>query len=188
MRPGVRIGVDVGSVRVGVATCDPAGLIATPVETVRRGRGDLDRLAALVAERDAVEVVVGLPTTLAGRHGPAAEAAEEFARRLADHLADHLADRLADRPAARDVPVRLVDERLSTVGAQRGLRESGVDTRKGRSVVDQAAAVIILQTALDAERHSGTAPGRLVGGAPPPERRTGYEGAGEHDRHEQDGE
>ena len=179
MRPGVRIGVDVGSVRVGVATCDPAGLIATPVETVRRGRGDLDRLAALVAERGAVEVVVGLPTTLAGRHGPAAEAAEEFARRLAE--------RLADRPAARDVPVRLVDERLSTVGAQRGLRDSGVDTRKGRSVVDQAAAVIILQTALDAERHSGTAPGRLVGGAQPPDRRPGHEGAGRHDRHERDG-
>jgi putative Holliday junction resolvase len=167
VRPGVRIGVDVGSVRVGVATCDPAGLIATPVETVRRGRGDLDRLAALVAERAAVEVVVGLPTTLAGRHGPAAEAAEEFARRLAALL------------AARDVPVRLVDERLSTVGAQRGLRDSGVDTRKGRSVVDQAAAVIILQTALDTERQSGTAPGRLVGGSPPPDRPRD-EGAGRH--------
>jgi putative Holliday junction resolvase len=170
VRPGVRIGVDVGSVRVGVATCDPAGLIATPVETVRRGRGDLDRLADLVAERAAVEVVVGLPTTLAGRHGPAAEAAEEFARRLADRL------------AARDVPVRLVDERLSTVGAQRDLRDSGVDTRRGRSVVDQAAAVIILQTALDAERHSGTAPGRLVGGTPPPDRRPRDEGTGRHDR------
>ena len=166
MRPGVRIGVDVGSVRVGVATCDPAGLIATPVETVRRGRGDLDRLAVLVAEREAVEVVVGLPTTLGGRHGPAAEAAEEFARRLADRL------------AVRDVPVRLVDERLSTVGAQRGLRESGVDTRRGRSVVDQAAAVIILQTALDAERQSGTAPGRLVGGTPPDRPRD--EEAGRH--------
>jgi putative Holliday junction resolvase len=169
VRPGVRIGVDVGSVRVGVATCDPAGLIATPVETVRRGRGDLDRLAALVAERAAVEVVVGLPTTLAGRHGPAAEAAEEFARRLAALL------------AAQDVPVRLVDERLSTVDAQRGLRDSGVDTRRGRSVVDQAAAVIILQTALDTERQSGTAPGRLVGGAPPPDRPRD-EGAGGHER------
>jgi putative Holliday junction resolvase len=167
VRPGVRIGVDVGSVRVGVATCDPAGLIATPVETVRRGRGDLDRLAALVAERAPVEVVVGLPTTLAGRHGPAAEAAEEFARRLAALL------------AARDVPVRLVDERLSTVDAQRGLRDSGVDTRRGRSVVDQAAAVIILQTALDTERQSGTAPGRLVGGSPPPDRPRD-EGAGRH--------
>jgi putative Holliday junction resolvase len=170
VRPGVRIGVDVGSVRVGVATCDPAGLIATPVETVRRGRGDLDRLADLVAEREAVEVVVGLPTTLAGRHGPAAEAAEEFAGRLAARLVD------------RNVPVRLVDERLSTVGAQRDLRDSGVDTRRGRSVVDQAAAVIILQTALDTERHSGSAPGRLVGGTPPPDRRPRDEGAGRHDR------
>lgn len=189
MRPGVRIGVDVGSVRVGVATCDPAGLIATPVETVRRGRGDLDRLVALVAEREAVEVVVGLPTTLAGRHGPAAEAAEEFARRLADRLADRPADPPVPGQDARDVPVRLVDERLSTVGAQRGLRESGVDTRRGRSVVDQAAAVIILQTALDAERHSGTAPGRLVGGTAPPDRRPRDDGAGRHERHEQpDGE
>jgi putative holliday junction resolvase len=183
VRPGVRIGVDVGSVRVGVATCDPAGLIATPVETVRRGRGDLDRLAALVAERAAVEVVVGLPTTLAGRHGPAAEAAEEFARRLAARLAAQPraqpADVTADVTAARDVPVRLVDERLSTVDAQRGLRDSGVDTRRGRSVVDQAAAVIILQTALDTERQSGTAPGRLVGGSPPPDRPRD-EGAGRH--------
>jgi putative Holliday junction resolvase len=179
VRPGVRIGVDVGSVRVGVATCDPAGLIATPVETVRRGRGDLDRLAALVAERAAVEVVVGLPTTLAGRHGPAAEAAEEFARRLAARLAAPPTAQPADAPAARDVPVRLVDERLSTVDAQRGLRDSGVDTRRGRSVVDQAAAVIILQTALDTERQSGTAPGRLVGGSPPPDRPRD-EGAGRH--------
>jgi hypothetical protein len=85
----------------------------------------------------------------------------------------------ADAPAARDVPVRLVDERLSTVDAQRGLRDSGVDTRRGRSVVDQAAAVIILQTALDTERQSGTAPGRLVGGSPPPDRPRD-EGAGRH--------
>ena len=168
MRPGVRLGVDVGSVRVGVATCDPAGMIATPLETVRRGRGDLDRLAALVAEREAVEVVVGLPTTMAGRHGPAAEAAEAFATALAGRLADPPGDP-PDRPGpGGSVPVRLVDERLSTVGAQRDLRASGVDTRKGRSVVDQAAAVIILQTALDTERASGTAPGRLVG-APAPD-------------------
>ena len=147
VRTGVRLGVDVGSVRVGVATCDPAGLIATPVETLRRGRGDLDALAGLVAERAAVEVLVGLPTSLNGRPGPAAEAAEAYAGALADRLA---------------VPVRLVDERFSTVSAQRGLQASGVDTRRGRSVIDQAAAVIILQDALDAERASGVAPGRLV--------------------------
>lgn len=162
MRTGVRLGVDVGSVRVGVATCDPAGLIATPLETVRRGRGDLDRLADLVAERAAVEVVVGLPTTLAGRHGAAADAAEAFASALAARLAG-----VDQAGSGGSVPVRLVDERLSTVGAQRDLRASGVDTRKGRSVVDQAAAVIILQSALDTERASGTAPGRLVG-APAP--------------------
>ena len=148
MRPGVRLGVDVGSVRVGVASCDPAGLIATPVETLRRGQGDVDALARLVADREAVEVVVGLPTSLSGRAGPAAEAVTAYAGTLAARLS---------------VPVRLVDERFSTVGAQRGLRASGVDTRKGRSVIDQAAAVIILQGALDAERTSGTAPGRLVG-------------------------
>ena len=147
----MRVGVDVGSVRVGVATCDPAGLIATPVETLRRGRGDLDALSRLVTEREAIEVVVGLPTTLAGQHGAAAEAAEAYAETVAGRVA---------------VPVRLVDERLSTVGAQRGLRASGVDTRRGRSVIDQAAAVIILQAALDAERRSGTAPGRLVGRPP----------------------
>ena len=147
MRPGVRIGVDVGSVRVGVAACDPAGLIATPVSTLRRGKGDLDALAALVAEREAVEVLVGLPTSLSGRAGPAAAAAEAYAGALAARV---------------PVPVRLVDERFSTVGAQRDLRASGVDTRRGRSVIDQAAAVIILQGALDAERSSGLAPGRLV--------------------------
>jgi putative Holliday junction resolvase len=147
MRPGVRVGVDVGSVRVGVAACDPAGLIATPVSTLSRGKGDLDALAALVAEREAVEVLVGLPTSLSGRAGPAAAAAEAYAGALAARV---------------QVPVRLVDERFSTVGAQRDLRASGVDTRRGRSVIDQAAAVIILQGALDAERSSGLAPGRLV--------------------------
>jgi putative Holliday junction resolvase len=143
----VRVGVDVGSVRVGVAACDPDGLIATPVETLRRGQGDLEALARLVSEREAVEVVVGLPTTLAGRHGSAAQAAQEYAEAVAARVG---------------VPVRLVDERLSTVGAARDLRSSGVGSRKGRSVIDQAAAVIILQGALDTERMSGTAPGRVV--------------------------
>jgi putative Holliday junction resolvase len=147
VRRGTRLGVDVGSVRVGVAACDPGGVLATPVETLRRGREDVTRLAGLVTERDAIEVVVGLPTSLSGRPGPAARAAEEYAAQLAGRVG---------------VPVRLVDERFSTVGAQRELHASGVDTRTGRSVIDQAAAVIILQGALDAERASGVAPGRLV--------------------------
>ena len=153
MRSGVRLGVDVGSVRVGVATCDPSGLIATPITTLRRGKNDLEDLVALVTQRDAIEVVVGLPTTLRGKPGPAAAVASAYARELAERL---------------PVDVRMVDERFSTVGAQRDLRASGVDTRKGRSVIDQAAAVIILQGALDTERSTGVPPGRLVGGGAGP--------------------
>ena len=153
MRTGVRLGVDVGSVRVGVATCDPAGVIATPVATLRRGSGDVAELARLCAERAAVEIVVGLPRTLRGREGQAAADAAAYAQLLADTL--------------RSTPVRLVDERLSTVGAQRDLRASGVGTRRGRSVVDQAAAVIILQSALDEERATGRAPGRQVQASTP---------------------
>lgn len=148
MRPGVRVGVDVGSVRIGVARTDPSGLLAVPVETVPRVEGDLDRIAEIVDEQAAIEVVVGLPLTLAGRPGPAAQVATAFARELADRIAP--------------VAVRLVDERLSTVSAQRDLRAAGRSSRTGRAVVDQAAAVVIVQYAVDTERATGRAPGSLV--------------------------
>ncbi|MEU4833032.1 Holliday junction resolvase RuvX [Streptosporangium sp. NPDC023615] len=151
MRNGVRLGVDVGSVRIGVARSDPSGLLATPVETVRRGKGDLDRLAEIAAEYEVVEVMVGLPTSLSGREGPAAEAAREFAGRISARLAP--------------VPVRLIDERLTTVTAQQGLRASGVRAKNQRAVVDQAAAIVLLQAALDTERATGRPPGSPV--APP---------------------
>lgn len=148
----MRVGVDVGSVRVGVASSDPSGLLATPVRTVRRDQSgqeaDIAEVAGVVAELEAVEVVVGLPRTLAGQEGPAAAEARQYARRLAVRIAP--------------VGVRLVDERLTTVDAHRSLRESGVDGRRQRAVVDQAAAVLILQAALDAERSSGRPPGELV--------------------------
>lgn len=150
MRVGVRLGVDVGSVRVGVARSDADGLLATPLVTLRRGRTDLAELAALAVEYVAFEVVVGLPRTLADREGQAAKAATSYARRLAARLGPSVA-------------VRLVDERLSTVAAQRDLRANGIDTRRGRRVIDQAAAVIILQGALDAERTAGKAPGQVLG-------------------------
>ncbi|GAB2586287.1 Holliday junction resolvase RuvX [Streptomyces capparidis] len=147
-RRGRRIGVDVGDARIGVASCDPDGLLATPVETVPAGRRAMARLAAIVAEYEAVEVVVGLPRSLSGREGPAAAKVREFAHTLAARV--------------EPVPVRLVDERMSTVTATHGLRASGVRSRKGRSVVDQAAAVVILQSALEAERGSGRPPGECV--------------------------
>jgi putative Holliday junction resolvase len=137
---GRRLGIDVGAVRVGVAICDPDGVLATPLVTVPRdadGGSDLRAIAALVAEHEAVGVVVGLPRTLAGREGPAAEAARAFADALAGVL---------------DVPLELSDERLTTVVATQQLRERGVKGRKQRAVVDQAAAVAILQGWLDAHR------------------------------------
>lgn len=148
MRFGSRLGVDVGSVRIGVARSDPSGTLATPVETVRRGQGDLDRIAAIAAEHEAIEVVVGLPTSLSGREGRAAELAREFATLLAGRLAP--------------TPVRLFDERLTTVAAQQSLRASGVRAKKQRGVIDQAAAVVLLQDALDSERVTDRAPGRPV--------------------------
>lgn len=148
MRFGVRLGIDPGDVRIGVATSDPSGFLATPVETVRTGRGDVRRLAQLVTELEAVEVVVGLPRSLSGTEGPAAAKAREFAARLARRVAP--------------TPVRLCDERLTTVSAESMLREQGRHGAKRRAVVDQAAAVLILQTALDTERLRGEAPGEIV--------------------------
>lgn len=130
--------MDVGKVRIGVASCDPDGILATPVETVPRGDADLRRLATLVAEYEAVEVVVGLPVNLAGREGPAAVDVREYAQALGRAIAP--------------VPVRLSDERMSTVVASRRLTERGVRGKRQRAVVDQAAAVEILQSWLDAQR------------------------------------
>lgn len=150
MRQGVRLGVDVGKVRVGIARSDRDGLLATPVETVQRRADDLEpvlaRIAAIADELEAVELVVGLPLALSGRETPS----------TADARA--VADRLADGP----LPVRMVDERLTTVSAQSALHASGRTTRGSRGVIDQIAAVILLQHALDAERARGEAPGALV--------------------------
>lgn len=151
-RPGVRLGVDVGEVRIGVAVSDGAGILATPVETVRRGRGDIARLVDLVEQLDAVEVVVGLPISLSGGAGPAADKATAFAERVAGEI----------RSRGLTVSVRLSDERLTTVSAERVLRERGRTGAKRRAVVDQAAAVVILQHALDSERTTGVPPGHVV--------------------------
>jgi putative holliday junction resolvase len=150
MRHGVRLGIDPGDARIGVARSDPTGFLATPLETVRRGTGDLARLARLVRDEEVVEVVVGLPRSLSGREGPAAAKSREFAGRLADRIAP--------------VPVRLQDERLTTVSAEAMLRDRGKKGAERRAVVDQAAAVLILQHALDTERATGRPPGEIVGG------------------------
>jgi putative Holliday junction resolvase len=142
---GVRLGVDVGKVRIGVAMCDPDGVLATPVKTVSRDisdesdrPADMVELARLVEEHNAVEVVLGLPINLAGQEGPAAVHTRAYAEKLAAVIAP--------------VPVLLTDERMSTAVAARRLSDRGVKGKRQRAVVDQAAAVEILQGWLDAQR------------------------------------
>ena len=150
MRRGVRLALDIGDARIGVASSDPHGILATPVETIHRGPGDLDRIATLAAELEAVEIVVGLPRSLSGGEGPAAVKIRETAEQVRDKV----------REGNSGPEVRLVDERFTTVTAERMLRERGKKGSKRRAVVDQAAAVVILQHALDLERESGNPPGR----------------------------
>ncbi|MGI8615040.1 MAG: Holliday junction resolvase RuvX [Nocardioidaceae bacterium] len=147
MRTGRRLGVDVGDVRIGVALSDPGGLLATPLETVSAASGSTQRLVELARQHEVIELVVGLPVSLSGREGPAAAKVRSYAAQLAR--------------AARPLQVRLVDERLTTVTAERVLRERGRKGQRRRAVVDQVAAVEILQAALDAERTSG-APGETL--------------------------
>lgn len=147
MRHGTRLGIDVGTVRIGVARSDPHGMLATPLETVARGEGDLDRIRELAAELEAVELIVGLPVALSGRSTASTDDALGFARRLA---------------ASGVAPVRVVDERLTSVSANAALRQAGRSSRSSRPVVDQVAAVILLQHALDFERSAGAEPGRAV--------------------------
>lgn len=147
MRTGVRIGVDVGKVRIGVARSDPHGMLATPVETVARGLGDIERIGAIAAELEASEIIVGLPLALSGNETASTSDARGFALALSGAL---------------PYPVRLVDERLSTVSAHSAMRASGKNQKQSRSVIDQVAAVIILQHALDFERSGGNAPGTVV--------------------------
>jgi putative Holliday junction resolvase len=153
VRQGVRLAVDVGSVRIGVARSDPGGVLASPLTVLRSGPGALAgqaraELARLAAGEGAIEVIVGLPTSLSGREGAAAAGAREFAADLAGRLAP--------------VPVRLVDERFTTTEAHGALRRGGKDARARRQVVDAAAAAVLLQAALDTERATGRPAGQLV--------------------------
>lgn len=136
----MKIGIDLGDVRIGVARSDVHGILATPVETIPRGDGDHERLAALVSELEAVEVIIGLPIGLSGKEGAAAAKVRKWT-----------ADFCAKFPGIR---VRFVDERLSTVSAAASLRQAGKNAKTSRHVIDQAAAVVILQSVLDAERSS----------------------------------
>jgi putative holliday junction resolvase len=152
---GVKLGIDVGTVRVGVAICDRDSILATPYKTLDRNpkkNSDIRVIANLVQELGAVQVIVGLPRTMKGE--------EHASARMATEYAGLLAAELAARAVA--VPVNLVDERLSSVTAHRNLHEAGMSSRNHRKVVDQVAAAGILQHALDMQKARGTDVGRRV--------------------------
>ncbi len=146
----MRLGVDVGDARIGVAASDASGLVVLPVETVPahpRGKA-LRRVVTLAKERSAIEVVVGLPKHLSGAEGASATAARDFASRLATTL--------------DGIRVCLVDERLSTKAGQARLHQAGKNTRESRKHIDQVAAQIILEQAIESERHGAFLPGETV--------------------------
>lgn len=146
-RRGTRLGIDVGKARVGVARCDPDGMLAVPVETVPRSEKSIDRLVELAAEWEPLEFVIGLPVNLRGEDTLSTVDAREFSREVHRRTG---------------VPVRMVDERLSTVTAHAALRSSGRSQKKSRSIVDQVAAVVLLQHAVDTEKSTGRPAGELI--------------------------
>ncbi|MBF4560929.1 Holliday junction resolvase RuvX [Microbacterium sp. VKM Ac-2870] len=146
-RPGVRLGIDVGKARVGVARCDRDGLLAVPVETVPRNDDAVRRITELAEEYAAIELLVGLPVSLSGSDTASTADARAFASELS---------------TASGVPVRLVDERLSTVSAHAALRDAGRSQRSSRRIIDQVAAVVLLQQAIDVEKSTGAPAGAAV--------------------------
>lgn len=139
MRREVWIGLDVGTRRIGVAKSDPLGLTAQPHSTVPRtgGTRDIEQIIALAEEEDATGFVLGLPLRTDGSHGPEVQKVLQFAEALR---------------ALTPLPVEWVDERFTTVMAQRTLREQGLRGPARRRHVDQVAAALILQTFLDRRR------------------------------------
>lgn len=140
MRPGIRLACDVGKARIGIARSDPGGVLAVPLEAVPAGENSVIRVRDLAVEYEVIEIIVGLPITMSGQYGPAAEYTQEW---------------VSDLARVTEVPIRLHDERLTTVQAQRGLHEAGRTAKSSRSVIDSASAVVLLQACLDSERSSG---------------------------------
>ena len=154
---GICYGVDVGAARVGVARSVSAFMPPMPVATLTRDAAentDITELVGLLAEETVHTVFVGLPLNLRGAETPSTQAARDWAQQLANRL----------RAAGSNTAVRLVDERLSTVGAAQKLLQAGRSSKKQRAVIDQQAAIEILQQSLDMQESLQRAVGELVDG------------------------
>lgn len=148
VRPGVRLAIDLGRVRVGIAKTDSEGILATPVTTAQRGKNDHRIIRQLIKELKPLEIYVGYPLNMDGSAGAFAEHVTKWATKLAAKIAP--------------LPVRLIDERLTSVMAHRQLHAAGRKEITHRAVVDQVAAVNILESALAMERATGQVPGLAV--------------------------
>lgn len=151
MRPGRRLALDIGKARVGVAVSDTAGILASPREAIARASDADEYLKSILdiaSELEVIEIYVGNPLSLSGEITPSTQDATEAARKLAEII---------------DIPVLLIDERLTTVSAAAKLRQSGLNAKQAKSLIDSASAVEILEAALRFERNQGTAPGQAIG-------------------------
>ena len=151
MRTGRRLAIDVGKVRIGVAASDFHAILASGLETVPRGddlETSLRRIVELVSEIDPIEIYVGLPVSMSGNHSASTNDALDFARQLSTLV---------------QVDVRLIDERMTTVTAAGALKMSGRDSKSGRQIIDQIAATIILEQAIEQEKRTGEKPGKTMG-------------------------
>ena len=154
MLRGVRLAMDVGTVRIGVAKCDPDGMLAVPLETIAAGDRAITRAMEIIKDQQAIVVYVGNPISLKGEATASTQAAIEFAQALFVEISKSV--------EKSNVSVRMIDERLSTVSAQRGLHEAGKTHKSSREVIDQAAAIVILEHALESEKRQGEFVGREV--------------------------
>lgn len=151
MRIGRRLAVDVGKVRLGIALCDREAILASPLDAIARSSSLEDTvisIAKLVHQYEVIEVYVGDPISLSGKETESTGDARSIASELSKSVA---------------IPVRMIDERFTTVTAASKLRAAGVRARDSKTIIDSASAVEILETALSSEKSSGFAPGQLVG-------------------------
>ena len=151
MRSGRRLAIDVGKVRIGIAASDFHAILASGLETVERGADlepSLKRIVELVNEVEPIEIYVGLPVSMSGNHSASTEDAIDFARQLSMLVS---------------VEVRFIDERMTTVTAANALKMSGRDSKSGRQIIDQIAATVILEQAMEQEKSTGKQPGKAMG-------------------------
>ena len=138
MLRGRRMAFDYGDMRIGVAVCDPDGILATPVTTLKQKDSNFwDQVVVLIKEYEPIHIYIGSPKHLSGQDGASVEKAEEFRNEIVDRTA---------------IDCTMIDERLSTVSAARQLKDSGMNSRESKSAIDQAAAVAILEQALAIEK------------------------------------